>query len=185
MDGMRKAALMLSSLRDEDRAWLLAQVGETERSQLGSLLAEVGELGVSLDAQTVRQLVQTSAAPESDSAPRPLANASAQSVFEILAHEPDWLIAIVVQARPWKWREPFLVLLGTERRLRVRRARPAAKVKPRMLEVLIAAVEARLDEQAVPAWEPPEQARRAIGFTGGFPGAIGKKLWHGVTQWRR
>ena len=179
---LRKAALMLSSLREEDRDWMLAQVGERERERLGSLVSEARSFGALLDAQTLGQLIQpAAAAPVTAAASEtPIDSAAADAVHEVLTREPDWLIAIVLRERPWQWREAFLRLLGTERRLRVQRARPrGAEVRPRVIKALISAIEARLDEQPA-AWQESEPAPATA-----FRNGVVRKLWTGVTQWRR
>jgi hypothetical protein len=183
---LRKAALMLSSLGEEDRAWMLARVGEQERAQLGPLVSEARSLGVQLDAQTLRQLAQSpaAAAPASAAVKKgPLDATSAQAVHEVLAREPDWLIALVLRERSWPWREAFLRLLGTERRLHVQRARPqgASQVRPRVIEALIAAIEARLEELPAEALEAHAPAARVAGMRNG----AARKRWTGVLPWRR
>jgi len=189
-DGLRKAALMLSSLGEADRAWMLSHVGDAERARLDPLVAEARSLGFALDAGTLKDLIQPAAgapgarseAPPPAPAQTALEAADAGAVHDVLANEPDWLIAAVVQMRPWPWREALLRLLGTERRLRVQRARPRnAELRPRTAEALLAALEARLVERAPEpeAAEPVAPVRHANGV------GVARKLWKGMTQWRR
>jgi hypothetical protein len=186
VDGLRKAALLLSSLRAEDRAWMLARVHDSERAQLVALLSEVHGLGVSLDAQTLRQLARSDSAepePETDVARSSnVASASAGAMHEVLGREPDWLIAIVLRDRPWRWREAFLNLLGTERRMRVQRVLPPGiDVRPRVIEALISAIEARLDEQAAGGWQEPESPRRMRRLSDAVGGLFARR----GPRWRK
>jgi len=185
MDGSRKAALLLSSLREEDRAWLLARVDDSQRTRLAPLLSEVRGLGVSVDPRTLRELAQSDGdaqEPEADdSASASITSASASAVLEALGGEPDWLIAIVLRARPWPWREALLNLLGTERRSSIQKALPSGvEVQPRVIETLVAAIEARLDERAAGWWRDSKAPRGAARLRG----AVGNLLKRGVRRWR-
>lgn len=179
--GMRKAALMLSSLGEEDRAWLLARLNAEDRERLAPLVSEVRAMGIALDPQAVKGLVDPASRPAVPS--RPIEAASAPSVFGALSKEPDWLIALLLRERAWPWREAFLQLLGTERRMRVRRARPAAvELPPRAAQALLERIEARLDDETVDAGEASEPESR--GRPAAARGSIGR-LWSGVWPWRR
>jgi hypothetical protein len=186
MDGLRRAALVLSSLRADDRAWMLARVHDTERVRLAELVSEVRGLGLSLDAQTLRQFVHSDGSQldlEADDARSSnIASASPGAVHEILGREPDWLIAIVLRARPWRWREAFLSLLGAERRRRVGSALPPGiEVRPRVIEALTSAISARLDKQAVNGWRESESSRMLPRLYE----AIGGLVKNGGLWWRR
>jgi hypothetical protein len=52
--GRRRAALTLHALAVQDRDWLLEQLPLQERLPLRELLAELKELGIPADAQTIR-----------------------------------------------------------------------------------------------------------------------------------
>src|SRR2546427_783732 len=142
-DGYRTAALALHALAEQDRTWVLGRLGAPERARLASLLAELQDLGLTADLNGVE-------APGSEPRPntRPLDNAPAAAMAEALLAEPDWLIAAVVRARRWPWREDFLRLLGTERRLQVDGCVSRdIQMRPKAVEALVAAVEARIGRQ--------------------------------------
>jgi hypothetical protein len=160
--GYRKAALVLSGLAEADRAWMLDQIGAEERTRLSSLMLELSALGISADDSLAREL-----AAEAPAKNRVAVDAG--TALGVLAREPDWLIALVLRARPWPWREELLRLLGTQRRFSVQEAIPAGTdVKPRVVEALVAAIERRLEEQAAfagqpqPAPENPARPRRLL-----------------------
>jgi len=180
MSGYRKAALMLASLAESDRAWLLGQLGEKERERLGALLEELRGLGLSADAGMLDLALPREPAPQPASpAPRPVDAATPQAMHDVLAHEPDWLIAALSRTRAWSWREGFLRLLGTERRLRTQQALPSGvELRPKTVEALLAAVERRLEERLdledeTPAEVPP------------FAAHARKPFWRGGMSWRR
>jgi hypothetical protein len=50
-----------------------------------------------------------------------------------------------------------------------------------MVEALLAATEARLDEQSADAWREPARTPSAARFADG----LGRKLWGEVLRWRR
>ena len=182
MSGYRKAALMLASLAEGDRAWMLGQLEEKQRERLSALLEELRGLGLSPDAGMLDvALPRETATPAAPVAPAPRAIdvATPQAVHEVLAREPDWLIAALSRARAWPWREGLLRLLGTERRLRVQQALPSGvELRPKTLEALLAALDRRLEERLglddeAPAEVPPFAARSRRPF------------WRAGLSWRK
>jgi hypothetical protein len=148
MEGLRKAALTLANLHEQDRAWLLGRLDAGERARLAPLLGELSELGLSLDPQALAQVIDGKADGRGEgrrAEPRPLASAAPRAVAEALENEPDWLIALVLRGRSGPWRTEVLALLGAERRVRIEKlGRTAPEMKPRMMETLLSAIEARL-----------------------------------------
>jgi hypothetical protein len=144
-DGYRRAALMLSSLGNADRDWILGRLQAEEQTELRVLLEELRGLGLAPSASLVKELALSR--PAAEPAPASVA-VSAATAFAVLAREPDWLIALVLRLRPWPWRESFLRLLGTEWRMRVRESLPSGEARPKLVQTLLAAVERRLQEQA-------------------------------------
>lgn len=160
--GYRKAALVLSGLAEADRAWMLARVEHEERARLSSLIEELSGLGLAAEDAVVRELA-------AEAPPKSQVTVDAATALGVLSREPDWLIALVLRARPWPWREELLRLLGTQRRFSVQEAIPAGSdVKPKVVEALVAAIERRLEEQAAfagqpqPAPEKPARPRRLL-----------------------
>ncbi len=143
MEELRKAVLTLANLHEQDRAWLMDRLGAGERERVAPLLGELRELGLSLDPQSLQQVVGGGETARREA--RSLASAAPRAVFEALEREPDWLIALVLRGRSWPWRAEVLAHLGAERRLRTEKlALSALEVTPRMMETMLSAIEARL-----------------------------------------
>jgi hypothetical protein len=148
MEGLRKAALTLANLHEQDRAWLMGRLEAGERERLAPLLGELGELGLSLDPQSLRRAVGGKAEERKEEPRDPrrlLASAAPAALAQALEPEPDWLIALVLRVRSWPWRAEVLALLGAERRMRIEKlGRTAPEIRPRMMEEMLSAIEARL-----------------------------------------
>jgi hypothetical protein len=148
MEGLRKAALTLANLHEQDRAWLMGRLEAGERARVAPLLAELNELGLSLDPQSLAQVIEGKAGGRGEGRrdeARPLASAAPRAVAEALEGEPDWLIALVLRGRSGPWRTEVLALLGAERRVRIEKlGRTAPEVGPRMMATMLSAIEARL-----------------------------------------
>jgi ribosomal protein L12E/L44/L45/RPP1/RPP2 len=169
MSGYRKAALTLAGLAPKDRAWMLERLGEAERGKLAPLLSELDGLGFEADMLEAAlsspggpALAAASAAPSRPAEPapaaRPLDAATAQAIHDLLAEEPDWLVAALLRSRACPWREAFLRLAGPERRQRLQQALPSG-VEPRAktAQALVAALETRLAERLEAAQETPAE----------------------------
>jgi hypothetical protein len=148
MEGLRKAALTLANLHEQDRAWLMGRLDAGERARIGPLLGELRELGLSLDPQSLAQAFEGKAGgrgEERRDKARPLESAAPSAVAEALEREPDWLIAVVLRGCSAPWRREALALLGVERRLRIEKlGRAAPEVSARMMAAMLSAIEARL-----------------------------------------
>jgi len=157
VDGLRKAALALSGLRDADRDWILARLPSGTQSGIAPLLEELRAMRIRLEPEDVAQLLE---APRKDAetvrAVPTLELASPRMVLEVLEAESDWLVAVVLRARAWPWRAGFLELLDAERRKRVRATlRQALPERPKVLNAALAAIEERLRSMAAELWEAP------------------------------
>ena len=155
MTGERKAALALAALNDADRAWMLERLPQQRRARVASMLGELGEMRVSFDRELARQLV-----------PPPREEAPAAGFLHVLEREPDWLVALVLRARNWSWRDAFLQRAGAERARRLAHDAPAAPAK--LAAALVAALEAKV---------------RAVPVEGLAPSA--KPSWRTRLSWRR
>jgi hypothetical protein len=177
---LRKAALVLSSLHEADRRWLLAQLDGTQRDKVTGLVQELAGMNLALDDETLKRLLRPlPAAAVEEAAESALGRASARAVFDVLAAQPDRIVALVLAARSWPWREGFLRLLGTERRLRVQRARPPrGELRPQAVAALLVAVESRLDEEATDA-----HAMAASTAAAAWQRPV--RFLKGLTTWRR
>lgn len=139
--GARQAALLLHTLGDTDRQWLLNQLDAHARSEAQTLLAELVALGVPADpslreavlapaqaaigarAADAASLPPLSSLPTSASAR--LAQATVVEMAGLLKNEPDALIAALLReaqrayAGEWVWRSGVLDRLGPTRRRRI------------------------------------------------------------------
>lgn len=160
--GLRKAALTLAGLGEQDRAWLLERLQMPERTRVADLLEELHGMRVAVDQNLVRRL-----ALEPAPAATGLAGADAETALRALREEPDWLIAQVLRARAWGWSAEFLRAIGVERGRRILDAqRDIGELRPRTLARILAALDARVESQA---GEPPPR----------------KPSWRERLPWRR
>ena len=198
MSGYRKAALTLAGLAPRDRAWMLERLGEAERGKLAPLLKELDGLGFEadmLEAALTPGAPAQAAAPAAPSRPaepaaaaRPLDAATAQAIHELLAGEPDWLVAALLRSRACPWREAFLRLAGAERRQRLQQALPSG-VEPRTkaAQALVASLETRLAERLEAAEETPAEAPASEPAARWRPlvGRWRERFLNGGLPWRR
>ena len=158
-DGRRHAALMLHSLAEDDRRWVLQQLPGGDRAPLETLLGELLELGIPADPSIVQAMPL-------DAAGR-IRAASARTIRALLQREPDAIVGACLAMDAWPWRDEVLRKLPSERRAPVAAAmqRP---VTAKMRDTLIALLDARL----VPGSARPRAhafAKRAIERT--------RRLW--------
>jgi hypothetical protein len=106
MSGHRQAAAALHGLAESDRGLILEQLPASDQATLRGYLAELTALG--FEGAPAELL-----APK---APRELASAPAAAVFSLLEHEPVALVAQVLAAQQWRWRDQLLALYTPARR---------------------------------------------------------------------
>lgn len=112
MSGHRQAAVALHALAQEDRRLILAQLPESDQSTLNAYLDELKALGFD----------NVELAPALAPAAVDLASAAPATVFALLEHEPAALVARVLAARPWHWRDAVLAMFTQVRREAIRTA---------------------------------------------------------------
>ncbi|SEK93066.1 hypothetical protein SAMN05216359_10419 [Roseateles sp. YR242] len=119
----RQAALLLHSLDESDRAWMLGQLAPAERAEAQALLAELTALGVPSDPELLQAVLaeapRRSGTTEPDSPRHRLEMASAAEVAELLRAEPDALIARLLRETAWAWHAGVLDRLGPARHRRI------------------------------------------------------------------
>jgi hypothetical protein len=87
---------------------------------------------------------RASAQPVAPDSVARLERADAAAIERVLAGEPAWVIAAVVNARGWAWRDAVLKRL--KRRKVLRRGLPSASPRPAVVSALVDALATRLDE---------------------------------------
>ena len=145
-DAYRQSALLLHGISEGDREWILAQLAEDQRSQLGNHLTELSQMGMPADRTLVEGLLSRSAKKSTTSSEQPghaLRNARADVVLHLLNHEPTWLIASVLSIEAWNWREAIYTGLDASKRDRVKNAM-RSELPRKLGHALIAQLEARL-----------------------------------------
>jgi flagellar motor switch protein FliG len=102
---LRHCALLLHSMRLDDRDWILANLGSPRVNELQQLLGELKALGIPADraaAQTALKQADIACASAAQAFPSParagsgtdwLHDASAAELAQVLEHEPAGLIA--------------------------------------------------------------------------------------------
>jgi hypothetical protein len=149
MDGLRMAALKLHGAAAADRNWILSQFDRSTRRRLNGLLRDLRRSGI--DPGTIGQI--DSAPPRKEPQPRPvvpdsvvrLEQADAGAIERVLADEPAWVIAAVVNARSWAWRDAVLKRLKRRRKV-LRRGLPSASPRPAVVSAFLDSLARRLDQ---------------------------------------
>lgn len=115
---LRKAAMLLHSMTEVDRRWMLARLEPVQRTRLHELLEELHALDFPIDAALVRESLEPSIDADA-AAPRPrtmgMSGWSADQAADVLLGEPDDLIALVLRAGEWPWAPALRTRLGAIR----------------------------------------------------------------------
>jgi hypothetical protein len=114
---LRKAAMLLHSMAESDRGWMLARVDQAQRPRLEALLAELAALDFPIDANLVRESLSAVGTKVVTPLPRPadLSGWSVDDAAQVLVSEPDDVIALLLRAGDWPWAVPLRARLGPER----------------------------------------------------------------------
>jgi hypothetical protein len=145
MNEIRRAALSLHGLDDEDRAWVLSRLAEDQRTELEALVRELDELGFPRQAGAMHG--QSVATPPASPEPAPARamledrfdEASPERVLAGLADASPAVIAWLLRRRQWRWARKVRRRLGRERRRAVeaRLEQPAPAVTERVQNELV------------------------------------------------
>lgn len=143
--GARQAALLMHTLADADRRWMLGQLDPAARAEAEQLLVELATLGVPTDpalldavltraprngtgngngngARSGTTAATSTSAAGSDLPLDRLAHATVPEMVALLQNEPDALIACLLKEAhhaDWPWRTGLLDRLGPARRRRI------------------------------------------------------------------
>ena len=162
----RQAALLLHTLVEADRRWLLDRLSAFARTEAERLLAELATLGVQTDARLRDQLLADNAEaplPTAASSRQRLVAASAVEVADLLQGEPDALVARLLRVADWPWRDDVLERLGPTRRRRIEELRAGvAAASGTVGELLVEALAARLERQGRRATAVPVRGVRGL-----------------------
>lgn len=159
---VRRAALVLHSLHDADRAWVLEALPASQRSIIQPLLDELRQLGIPRDSELSNILPTPSVSPPGvgrASALEELSSEGVRSLAQVLREEPLQVTACLLGARAWAWQEELLGQLDPSSSARVRAMLPmlarGASLQAAVLDAL---------ETAIPAAPVALAARTASGW---------------------
>jgi hypothetical protein len=144
--GLRRCALVLHGLPQEDRQWLLAQLDPAHRDSLKVLVEDLNSLGMAPDPQLLRDLLgQVRRSPAA-----PVMRADDAELAQILLREPASLAALALKGHPDP--ERILALFDAPHRREVlsRRESHPGPVPPRLASCLREELDQRLRGRAVP-----------------------------------
>jgi hypothetical protein len=148
MNGLRRAALALHGLPEQDKRWVLERLGGADRARLAQLLEELQKLGIPPDESLLAYAQKDTPA---EPAPSRVRQASAAQMVAILAREPAGLIAAVLRIEPWPWQAPFLARLDPAVRAGVAAAmQEDSRRSERLDDALRSCLEVRLGAAQAP-----------------------------------
>jgi hypothetical protein len=108
MDALRLAALKLYGAAPSDRAWILSQFDRRTRRQLNGLLRDLKDSGIA--PETLGEIDQAALPdparePEVAESVVRLNAADPRAIEHAIEAEPAWVIATILNAHAWSWRE--------------------------------------------------------------------------------
>ena len=142
----RKVALMLHSVSDEDRRWMLARLPESSRHVLTSLVDEIATLGFEPEP-TLQALNFSLSAYNSEPVNTPVTEkpekGSAIEVIDALPvsvlvmwieNEDEWLVAQLLACHEWSWTAECLHSLNEKKRIHLQRVRQDIHLVPTLVK---------------------------------------------------
>lgn len=121
---LRRAALMLHGLARTDREMILGQLDPVHRVAIEPLLEELAELGLPADTALLEELLKDAKdAPAAEVKPADvLMRADARHVERVIAAEPPLLVARLLAAGDWPWKDAVLARTPLPRQRRTAEA---------------------------------------------------------------
>jgi hypothetical protein len=128
-ESLRRAALMLHGLVPADREAVLGQLDPVHRVAIEPLLEELAELGLPSDTTLLEELLRSPAAVEPvEATPADvLMQAAAADVERVIASEPPLVVARLLAAGDWPWKDTVLARSALPRQRRTADALSALK----------------------------------------------------------
>ena len=148
MTDLRRAAVSLYGLSDEDRGWVLERLGEDDSERLEELLGELADLGFPRESAEMVSAAEESHEQAVSSVAR-IDGASAKQMLQVLQGSHRGLIASLLHGHPWRWRRRFLKACSEDRRRILQRGQPV-RVSARVVSQILSSVDDAL-LQAGPA----------------------------------
>ena len=151
-DAYTRIAVRLRDLSPRDREWFLGQLAPDDCKRISVALRQHRS--------------------------QALPGASVEDVRQILAGQPEFVIALVLSEERWPWTKDFLAALGPERirALRTLAADLSSRVKPKMREALVRSIAAKMkppetmrSQATLPFDAALEQATRELSVTVDLP----------------
>ncbi len=155
MSVARQTAMVLAGLPQAERDWVLNHLPPARARALASMVDEALHLGIRAEGAMLTRLIDAldhQASPEDARAYLDLARAEAMCA--LLADSPAVLIARLLAAHPWRWREAFIARFsGPQKREVIEALREQHGEAPQLAQALIEEIAQRL--RASPVAAPP------------------------------
>jgi hypothetical protein len=129
------------------------------------LLQELRALGIPPEPGVAQQAIATRPSKAAVQPHELVAQASAVRLADVLKDEPAELVACLIQAGRWRWKDAFVSLLAPGRRAQVQQLLGNRALPSKLADAVVSAVAARLAVQAPVQHEgtPPPGWRRWLG----------------------
>jgi hypothetical protein len=170
----RQTAMVLAGLPPAERDWVLKHLPAARGRALAALVDEAVSLGIRIDGVMLGRVMDAldrRASPEDAKAYVELAKP--QALCAVLSEAPAALIARLLVAHPWRWREAFIARFsGPQKRDALAALREmTARDAPRLSEAIIAEVADLLRAQPhrIAPIAPPNSWSRISALVKAFP----------------
>ena len=147
MDALRLAALKLYGAAPSDRDWILSQFDRRTRRQLNALLRDLRDSGIA--PETLGEIDQAALPdparePEVAESVVRLNVADPRAIEHAIAGEPAWVIATILNAHAWGWRDAVVKRL--RRKKVIGDHLPQTSPTPAVISALVESLARRVSE---------------------------------------